>query len=105
MLWHIWGDAGHTTVYREMSVIVCTSQPRAGVDTAELQQCVCARAENRQQQFQQSVARHISAASIQNLSPPTLIKMMSLSPEDKLTWSKAYDEEFDGLTVIFLFSS
>lgn len=52
---------------------------------------------HRTQQFQNSVACHVSAASLQDLSPPTLIKMMSLSPEDKSIWSKGNDEEFNGL--------
>ena len=47
--------------------------------------------------FQESVARHVSAASLNNLDAPTLIQMRSLENHDKEQWKKAYDEEYYGL--------
>jgi deoxyuridine 5'-triphosphate nucleotidohydrolase len=47
--------------------------------------------------FRESVARHISAASLKDLDAPTLLQMHSLSNHDKQLWKQAYDEEYFGL--------
>ena len=47
--------------------------------------------------FQESVARHVSAANLHNLDTPTLTQMHSLDKVDKEQWKKAYDEEYYGL--------
>ena len=49
------------------------------------------------QVFQESVARHVSAANLKNLDVPTLIQMQSLENHDKNIWKAAYDEEYYGL--------
>ena len=51
----------------------------------------------RQQKFEQSVARHVSAANLQHMDAPTLMKMSSLQNHDKDIWKEAYDEEYYGL--------
>ena len=50
--------------------------------------------------FKDSVARHVSAASLRNLDVPTLIQMQKLQDTDKTTWNKAYNEEYDGLNSL-----
>ena len=50
--------------------------------------------------FKESVARHVSAASLKNLDAPTLIQMQSLIDTDKEAWNQAYDEEYDGLNSL-----
>jgi deoxyuridine 5'-triphosphate nucleotidohydrolase len=53
--------------------------------------------ERRSTIFQESVARHISAASLKDLDAPTLLQMHSLDNQDKQLWKQAYDEEYYGL--------
>jgi len=43
------------------------------------------------------VGRHVSAANLHSLDPPTLVKHTRLQPNDKKIWDAAYNEEYDGL--------
>ena len=47
--------------------------------------------------FHREVARHVSAAGLENLSTPTLSKHSQMSPNDKAIWDAAYKEEYMGL--------
>ena len=47
--------------------------------------------------FHQSVARHVSAAGLDNMSPPTLSKHSQMTDNDKTIWDAAYREEYTGL--------
>ena len=54
----------------------------------------------RQVRFENIVARHISAASLDKVDAPTLLNMQRLSKNDQKIWRKGYDEEYYGLTYI-----
>ena len=51
----------------------------------------------RQLRFENLIARHISAASLDNVDAPTLLNLQKLSPNDKKIWKDGYDEEYYGL--------
>ena len=49
-------------------------------------------------QLKASVARHVSASGLSNLIPPTSVDSHSkMSPQDKVIWDAAYQEEIQGL--------
>ena len=43
------------------------------------------------------MARHVSAANLRSLDPPTLINHNKLHPADRKIWDQAYEEEYEGL--------
>ena len=46
-----------------------------------------------QNRFEHIVARHISAASLNNINAPTLLNMQRLNENDKKIWKDSYDKE------------
>ena len=51
----------------------------------------------RQIRFENIVARHVSAASLDKVDAPTLLNMQRLSTKDQKIWRDGYDEEYYGL--------